>query len=163
MFLRYFVVVPRPYADVEHALASGTENWLPDLALLADGHAMKLLSDLGVSVASHRFAKKIQVEVSEPRHFTGATLLSLRWQSASASGLFPTLDGQLEIAPIGPASTQLGLSGSYEPPLGALGRVADRALMHRVAELTVKDFLDRIGERLAHTAAAVPDAVSTVA
>jgi hypothetical protein len=30
-----------------------------------------------------------------------------------------------------------------------IGQTLDRALMHRVAEARVKDFLDRVGERLA--------------
>jgi hypothetical protein len=32
------------------------------------------------------------------------------------------------------------------PPLGALGRAIDRALLFRVAEATLKDFLDRVRE-----------------
>jgi len=57
-------------------------------------------------------------------------------------------EGELEVAAIGNARTQLGLSANYEPPLGVLGKIADRALLHRVAEVTVKDFLERIGARL---------------
>jgi hypothetical protein len=41
------------------------------------------------------------------------------------------------------------MSARYRPPLGMIGRALDKALMHRVAEATVKDFLDRVGERLA--------------
>ena len=52
---------------------------------------------------------------------------------------------------MGSARTQLGLSANYEPPLGVLRKIADRALFHRVAEVTVKDFLERIGERLDQT------------
>ena len=32
--------------------------------------------------------------------------------------------------------------------MGAVGRVLDRAMLHRVAEATIKDFLDRVGERI---------------
>jgi hypothetical protein len=32
--------------------------------------------------------------------------------------------------------------------MGLLGRALDRALLHRVAEATAKDFLDRVGEAL---------------
>ena len=32
--------------------------------------------------------------------------------------------------------------------MGAAGRALDRALLHRVAEATIKDFLDRVGERV---------------
>jgi hypothetical protein len=32
--------------------------------------------------------------------------------------------------------------------MGVIGRALDRALLHRVAEATIKDFLDRVGERI---------------
>jgi len=38
------------------------------------------------------------------------------------------------------------MSARYVPPLGALGRVIDRAVLFRVAEATIKDFLDRVRE-----------------
>ena len=43
---------------------------------------------------------------------------------------------------------KLSVSARYRTPMGAVGRMLDRALLHRVAEATVKDFLDRVGERL---------------
>ena len=48
--------------------------------------------------------------------------------------------------------TQLSLRGSYTPPLGWVGEALDRALLHRVAESTVKEFVDRIAS---YTAAEV--------
>jgi hypothetical protein len=45
----------------------------------------------------------------------------------------------------GGGRTQLAISARYRPPLGAVGRAVDRVLLHRVAEATVKDFLDRVG------------------
>jgi hypothetical protein len=36
------------------------------------------------------------------------------------------------------------MSARYVPPLGALGRAIDRALLFRVAEATIKNFLDQI-------------------
>jgi hypothetical protein len=53
---------------------------------------------------------------------------------------------------LGRDRTQLAISARYRPPLGAVGRVADRVLLHRVAEATVKDFLDQVGERIAGSA-----------
>jgi hypothetical protein len=32
--------------------------------------------------------------------------------------------------------------------MGVVGRALDRALLHRVAEATIKDFLDRVGENV---------------
>ena len=59
----------------------------------------------------------------------------------------PSLDADIEVGELGPERTQLSISARYTPPLGSLGRVLDRALLHRVAEATVKDFLDRVAER----------------
>jgi hypothetical protein len=52
------------------------------------------------------------------------------------------------VAPIGQNRTQLSVSTRYQPPLGPLGRAIDRTLLHRVAEATIKDFVDRAGEAL---------------
>ena len=49
---------------------------------------------------------------------------------------------------LGPKRTQLSISARYRPPMGPLGRALDKAMLHRVAEATIKDFLDRVGERL---------------
>jgi hypothetical protein len=37
---------------------------------------------------------------------------------------------------------------NYEPPRGPTWQIADRAGLHRVAEVTVDDCLARIGKRL---------------
>jgi hypothetical protein len=43
----------------------------------------------------------------------------------------------------------LGLSASYESPLGLVGQIADRTLLHRIAEVTVKDLLENVAKRIA--------------
>ena len=146
--LRYFVVVARPIEEIETDLLTGAQNWMPALAWKSNGHGLRLLSELGFDVGKRRIARRIEVELGAPQRMTGVTLLPIRWKAASQAGLFPALEGHLEIAPIGKTTTQIGLSARYEPPLGLLGKIADGALMHRVAEITVKDFLDRIGEEL---------------
>jgi hypothetical protein len=151
MLLRHFVVIARPVEEVEADLATGAQQWMPALAWKSNGHGQRLLSELGIEVGKRRVARRIEVELGALRPIGGVTMLPIRWKAASHAGLFPALDGQLEIAAIGKTTTQLGISASYEPPLGLLGKIADRALMHRVAEITVKDFLDRIGERLQGT------------
>jgi hypothetical protein len=148
MLLRYFVVVARPFEEIETDLVTGAQNWMPALAWKSNGHGLQLLSELGFAIGKRRVGRRIEVELGSPRRMTGVTLLPIRWKAAGHQELFPNLEGQLEIAPIGRSTTQIGLSASYEPPLGLLGKIADRALMHRVAEITVKDFLDRIGDQL---------------
>jgi len=148
MLLRYFVVVARPIDEIEAELVTGAQQWMPGLAWKSNGQGQRLLTELGFEIGTRRVAREIEVELGALRPMNGVTLLPIRWKAASQAGLFPALDGQLELAPIGKTRTQLGLSASYEAPFGVFGKIADRALMHRIAEITVKDFLDRIGDRL---------------
>lgn len=73
----------------------------------------------------------------------------MSWRATGPDRLFPQLDADLEVAALGRGRTQLSISARYRPPMGAAGRALDRALLHRVAEATIKDFLDRVGERVA--------------
>ncbi len=43
----------------------------------------------------------------------------------------------------------LTLAGSYRPPLGSLGEVLDRAILHRVAAATIRSFLAQVAAQLA--------------
>ncbi|HEU4355584.1 MAG TPA: hypothetical protein VFT27_08350, partial [Actinomycetota bacterium] len=72
--------------------------------------------------------------------------LPMTWRATGVDGLFPSLEADVEVASLGPSRTQLSISARYRPPMGALGRALDRALLHRVAEATAKDFLDRVAE-----------------
>jgi hypothetical protein len=148
VFLRSSVVVARPIAEVEAGMAAGAENWMPDIAIQANGNGEELLSELGFNLGKRRIGRRIKVEIGAPSAAAGLMFMHIRWQSATEVGLFPTLDGVLEVAALGNTRTQLGLSANYEPPLGLIGKIADRALFHRVAEVTVNDFLARIGKRL---------------
>ena len=75
-------------------------------------------------------------------------MVPLQWTSSGATGLFPSLDADLEVAPLGPGRTQLAMSARYDPPFGPVGRAVDRAVLSRVAEATLKDFLERVAETI---------------
>ena len=148
MFIRYYTVVERSFADTETEFLRGAERWMPNLAYKANGHGMQLLSELGFKVGDRRISRRIDIHLGEPLMGTGLTLVPLRWRASAKAALFPVLDGHIEIAAIGASVTQVGLSASYEPPLGLVGKLADRAVMHRIAEVTVKDFVERVGMHL---------------
>ena len=99
-----------------------------------------------------RVARKVAIELGHPVNTAGKVVLPLRWTPTDSPGLFPALEADLEVAPLPPDRTQLAMSARYVPPLGPLGRAIDRAVLYRVAEATLKDFLDRVGEALAHEA-----------
>jgi hypothetical protein len=136
------------FAEVEEKLLHDPASWLPGIAEGAEDRGERLLVDVGFPASDRRVAKSVEIELGNPYRSPGKVLLPLTWRATRTEGLFPILEADMEIAGLGADRTQLSLSGRYRPPLGALGRVLDRALLHRVAEATVKDFLDGVGQML---------------
>jgi hypothetical protein len=77
-----------------------------------------------------------------------ATRLDLEWRAESAPALFPTMHATLTAYPLSPGETQLDLAGTYEPPGGVFGSVADKLAGQRIAEASVHAFLDALASRL---------------
>jgi hypothetical protein len=75
-------------------------------------------------------------------------IVPIGWEAAGLTGMFPKLEGDLEIAPVGPTKTQISLMGRYSPPLGWTGKILDNALLHRLAEATIRSFLKQIAVTL---------------
>lgn len=142
MFARYYVELPLEAAAVEASLTA-SHDWLPGLARDANHHGDVLLSEVGFG-DDVRLARKVEIELGQAVRMPTKTVVPLRWHATGVGGLFPSLDADLEVAPLGPMRTQLAISARYVPPLGAVGRAIDRALLFRVAEATLKDFLDRV-------------------
>jgi hypothetical protein len=148
MFVRYYLELPRPFEEVEAALLNSPEDWVPGLAAEAEARGEQLLAEVGFETAGGRVEKQVRIELGQSFRIASKTILPMTWRATLAEGLFPTLEADLEVAALGGRRTQLSISARYRPPLGSLGRAVDRALLHRVAEATVKDFLDRTGEAL---------------
>jgi len=148
MFVRYFVELPLPAEDVEVAVLRDPQSWIPGLAGSAGARGEALMVEVGFGPPGHRVEKLVKVELGEAQRFPGKTVLPLRWCPEGMQRLLPALDAGLEIASLGATRTQLAVSASYRPPLGLVGRAMDRALLHRVAEATIKDFLDGVAGRV---------------
>ncbi|MEA2438409.1 MAG: hypothetical protein QOF65_2965 [Thermoleophilaceae bacterium] len=147
MFARYFVELEIEPDHVRDLLLHGPDSWLPALATAATYQGDVLLAKVGFG-QEIRIERTVTVELGPPLALASKTILPLRWTPTGTSGLFPSLDADLEIARLEDARTQLAMSARYAPPLGAVGRVVDRMVMFRVAEATIKDFLDRVAQVL---------------
>jgi hypothetical protein len=150
MFARYFVEISMDPVQVEAALLDDPESWLPELATHANERGDDLLTEVGIG-EKVRVRRQVRVLLGEPVRAATKTVVPLRWTAAGpigATGLFPEMDADLEIAPLGPGRCQLAISARYVPPLGMVGRALDRAVLFRVAEATLKNFLDHVQERL---------------
>ena len=149
MFIRYYLELTVPFEDVERALLDEPATWVPGMALDAEAGGQRLLAEVGFDVdASRRVDKEVEIEIGDPYVIPSKTMLPIAWRATAAERIFPQLDADIEIAALGTGRTQLSISARYRPPLGPVGRALDKAMLHRVAEATVKDFLDRVGERI---------------
>ena len=81
-------------------------------------------------------------------------ILPITWWAPGAIYLFPRLDGDLEVMPVGDAATQLTLMGTYDAPAVGPGPRIDTLLLHRLTEGTVRSFLKRMGLFMQATLAA---------
>jgi hypothetical protein len=152
MFVRYYLELPIPPARVEQALL-GSPGWLSELAGEAQRRGDVLLAEVGVGPLGPRLGRRVAVQLGAPVALPSMTSLPMTWEPLGMDGLFPRLDADLEVGPLGHDRTQLAISARYRPPLGVLGQAIDRVLLHRVAEATVKDFLDRVGKAITGQAA----------
>lgn len=89
-------------------------------------------------------AKEVEITLGTPRMRLGTVTIPMVWKATGPEVLFPMLEGDLIVEAVGVDLTQITLRGSYKPPLGRLGELLDRALLHRLAEACVKNFMDRI-------------------
>jgi hypothetical protein len=147
MFVRYYADLPVPLASVERAFLDDPVAWLPAAVREADDQGERLLGEVGFG-DGHRLDKRVEVSVGEPVRLTDAVMLPITWRATGVGVVFPSLEGDLEVAALGPDRTQLAMSARYRPPLGGVGRALDRALLHRVAEATVKDFVLRVRQAI---------------
>jgi len=150
MFVRSYVELSLPIVVVEEALLRTPERWIPDLASSAEEHGNRLLGEVGFPIGGHQVGKQVEIELGPPVRTPGRTWLPITWHATGPKGLFPSLEGELEVAALGPSLTQLGLSARYKPPFGLVGESLDRVLLHRVAESTIRDFVERVGAALQH-------------
>jgi hypothetical protein len=152
MFIRYYIELPLPAAVVEQALVGSPAGWLSAVAGEAQRRGDGLLGEVGVGPLGVRLRRQVRICLGEPVRFPSMTSLPLTWEPVGLEGVLPRLDANLELGSLGGHRIQLAISARYRPPLGAVGQAIDRVLLHRVAEATVKDFLDRVGQAITERA-----------
>ena len=121
---------------------------LADIAGAAYREGEQLSLRLTPSPKHQRFGKRVEVDIGATYRRADRLILPIQWWARGAIALFPRLEGDLELAPLGAERTQITLMGRYDPPLAGVGRQADRLLLHRVAEASVRSFLTRLAAAL---------------
>ena len=87
----------------------------------------------------------------------GQATAGLRWEATGVSAdLFPVLDADLTLSPMGPNSTRLALAGVYRPVFDGLDGNLYPAAVDRVADLTVRALLRSVAGYLTGSGAIFP-------
>ncbi|HYL56822.1 MAG TPA: hypothetical protein VEU73_14720 [Gemmatimonadales bacterium] len=142
MYVQHSVHIERPVKDVSASLLEGPSKWFPGMA------GKKNVSKVGLHVAGVPVRKRVEVEIGEAVRTSTWAVVPVTWKATFPEKLFPAMTGKIEIAPVSKDQTRLTVSGMYEPPLGKLGEQLDEALMHNVAQATVKELAESIGLKL---------------
>lgn len=153
MILHDFVALDLPAPQVRRALLE-SDALLGESATAAYAQGERLLLRVGPHGSDACFAKAVAVQVGAPVNQGEVVTLPVLWEAVDSPGLFPRMDGSLEVVPVSPTRTQVTFYGRYDPPLGRLGQGLDRILLHHVAEHTVRAFLSEIARRVASRASA---------
>ncbi|HYA00184.1 MAG TPA: hypothetical protein VEK76_07505 [Candidatus Binatia bacterium] len=148
MLVSDFVQIDRPFSDVRDEFMAAGTAWLARSAVAAYKEGEQLSLRVTSAIGPIRLSKKVWVELGEPDVRQDRMTHPLSWRAAGATGLFPSMEAELEITPMGRAVTSISFQGSYVPPLGPLGRSADRMLLHRLAEASVRSLLQRVADHV---------------
>lgn len=148
MFVRTYVELDVPFEQAEASLLGSPEAWVPGLLRDAEDRGHRLLAEVGFVVDDRRIDREVEIGLGMPHRSGSATRVPLTWNTTTGTRLFPRLEADLEVARLGPSRSQLSMDARYRPPLALVGRALDRALLHRVAEATLKDFVDRVAGRI---------------
>ncbi len=154
MFLKSYTELRLDFATVRNAMLLRPPRWLDGLMDAAEEDGEHLLTEVGLSVGGHELRRRAWLEVGDPITSERVASLPFRMRVQDHERLFPALEGTLDAAWLGPGRTHLALSAQYEPPFGAIGKIVDRTLLHRVAEVVAQRFLGRAAQHLA----SLPDA-----
>jgi hypothetical protein len=145
MFVSYQTKVDLPMAAVESRLdqlRSRLASWA-DVAY-RDGEELRAR----VGPSSGSLAKEVHLEIGIAEIHRTGLVYPISWSATGAEVLFPRLSADMTISHDGQARTTISLEGIYEPPLGSLGKIVDRVLLRKVADSTVKAWVDRLADAL---------------
>lgn len=144
MLVYDFILVSLPVAQVRQRLLHAVTGLWQQAAVAAYDEGEELLSRVGPYGPLPGLSKAVSMHVGDFRDRGEGFVMTLQWQATGPSELFPVMQADLEITPLGVQQSQLRLSGSYDPPMGAFGRRLDRMLLHQIAEATVRALLKQL-------------------
>src|ERR1035437_3440071 len=143
MFIRYFVELPYPWQRVADAIGQNKMSWVEKLIDTSCQEEGRRISSVGFNLGNKRIQRDVKVETISPMVVGQSLFCPIKWYSSNHKELFPIMDGDIIVSPLGKDLTQLSINAQYTPPLAWVGKLADKALFHRIGEATLADFLEK--------------------
>jgi hypothetical protein len=147
-----YAYVNRPYGLVVDLLRIDAVGVFQRATASATARAKALVSTMRATLGPLEVGADVVVRVRGIDQTTGplgpTTRLRLEWHASSHAEVFPTMEATLSVYALGGTETQLDFDGSYRPPFGILGVAVDAVVGHRIAEASVRRFVDDVAERV---------------
>lgn len=141
MLIYYFTEVHRSFDEAGPALTHLLSDPAGSTRAYREGRELQV--ELGLIVASEQPTGELMS--GEAIRLADQITIPIHWTKGS---LFPfsSMEADLRVARLGDETSQLALSGAYSLPPDRVGLPAGR--LHRVAEATIKLFVDRLASAL---------------
>ncbi len=152
--LRSYDYVNHPYDRVRDTLKQNAVAVFQSATKAAASRAESVAAELHVDFAGMGVKADIKIivkgieEKAPDATSNGSTRLLLEWEAATLPRLFPLMHGELSVYPLTGTETQLDFSGTYEPPLGGVGKTMNAIAGHRIAEVSVHRFVSDVAAYL---------------
>jgi hypothetical protein len=152
--VRCYDYVNRPYDAVRSLLHRSPGAAIGSATNSAAARSNELAGSLKIELRGIELGVKVTVHVRSVVDDEGvaglspATRVSIGWEATHAPSLFPLMAGQLSAWPLTSTETQIELEGEYIPPLGALGVAVNAAVGHRIAEASVRRFVEDVVQHI---------------
>jgi len=146
VFAQHTVYLPYRSRRLVALLSAPGHSW----TIALDGNGHEHLARVGVRIGQVPLYKHVKLTLGQvPEVVRGdSVMLPVSWEAVGGPPLFPRMEGILHINPEGDEMARLTLNACYEPPLGTLGEVLDRALLRHLAQATIEDFVVRLAASL---------------
>lgn len=145
MFVQYFTHIPIGLGTAENRvdqIRADLEEW----AGIAYREGEELRAKVGPGI--NGYAKTVRLEIGPPEIRPVGLVYPVTWTATGAEALFPRLSADLILSHVGADKTKVSLQGTYDPPLGPIGKAIDRLLLKNVAEATIQDWVDRVANAI---------------
>jgi hypothetical protein len=144
MFIQHSVHIAHPIADCRPVFENRARRWFPGVDATAE-------AVVGIHVAGVPVRKRVELVLGASSELGQWLEVPFAWTATDADKLFPKLVGKLVLVQVEPNVTRLTVSGMYSAPLGKVGQKLDDAVMHKVANATLKELAKSIAGYVDHS------------